>query len=179
MTTTTSIFEFGVKWWAEDQPHKQPIEWSGRWANKWKLSVVSAGSKRLIYDELELVRDTLLINVNARNSQQTKLPKQLSYNTAKYGWSLANWTTDGKKTEICLWLGKTRSPWSSGTRTGTTKKIACDQWALIHSFKLGDPVYAWNYKPEAMWEPAYVTEVMGPWRYRTKLLNEDHLWHRH
>ena len=30
-----------------------------------------------------------------------------------------------------------------------------------------------------MWEPAYVTEVMGSRSYRVKLLNEDHLWHCH
>ena len=30
-----------------------------------------------------------------------------------------------------------------------------------------------------MWEPAYVTEVMGSRSYRAKLLNEDHLWHCH
>ena len=30
-----------------------------------------------------------------------------------------------------------------------------------------------------MWEPGYVTEVMGPRRYRVELLNVDQLWHRH
>ena len=30
-----------------------------------------------------------------------------------------------------------------------------------------------------MWEPGYVTERMGPRRYRVRLLNEDQLWHRH
>ena len=59
------------------------------------------------------------------------------------------------------------------------QKAACDQQAVICTFKVGDPVYARNYKPVAMWEPAYVTEVMGCQRYRVKLLNEDKLWHRH
>ena len=30
-----------------------------------------------------------------------------------------------------------------------------------------------------MWKPGYVTELMGPQRYRVKLLNEDQLWHPH
>ena len=30
-----------------------------------------------------------------------------------------------------------------------------------------------------MWESGYVTEVMGPRRYKVKLSNEDQLWYQH
>ena len=30
-----------------------------------------------------------------------------------------------------------------------------------------------------MWEPGYVTEVMGPRRYEVKMVNEDQMWHCH
>ena len=40
-------------------------------------------------------------------------------------------------------------------------------------------MYALNYRQGPMWEPGYVTEVMGPRRDKVKLLNEDQLWHRY
>ena len=40
-------------------------------------------------------------------------------------------------------------------------------------------MYALNYRPGPMWEPEYVTEIMGPQRYRVKLLKEYQLWYRH
>ena len=46
------------------------------------------------------------------------------------------------------------------------------------SFEVGDPAYIRNYKTEQMWEPGYVTEVMGPPRYKVQLLIEDQLWHQ-
>ena len=59
------------------------------------------------------------------------------------------------------------------------QKAACDPHTVIYSFKVGDSVYTWNYIPWSMWEPAYVTEVVSPQKYRVKLLNEDQLWHWH
>ena len=59
------------------------------------------------------------------------------------------------------------------------QKAACDPHIAIHSFTVGDPVYARNYRPGPMWKPGYVTEIMGPQRYRVRLLNENQLWHRH
>ena len=50
---------------------------------------------------------------------------------------------------------------------------------VICSFEMRYPVYAWKYRPGPIWEPEYVTEVMGPQRYKVKLLNEDQLWHWH
>ena len=44
---------------------------------------------------------------------------------------------------------------------------------------VGDPVYTQNYRPGSTWEPTYVTEVMGPRRYKVKFMNEDQFWHWH
>ena len=33
------------------------------------------------------------------------------------------------------------------------QKAACDPHIVIHSFNVGDPVYALNYRPGQMWEP--------------------------
>ena len=59
------------------------------------------------------------------------------------------------------------------------QKAACDPYKVICSFEVGDRVYTRKDRPGPMWEPEYVTEVMGPRRYRVKLLNEDQLWHWH
>ena len=57
----TSKFEFGLTSRAEDQPHNDRMNDQVNERTN-ELSEVSAGSKRLIC-ELELVRDTLLIDV--------------------------------------------------------------------------------------------------------------------
>ena len=44
---------------------------------------------------------------------------------------------------------------------------------------MGDTGYTQNYRPGPTWEPGYVIELMGPRRYRLRLLNEDQLWHQH
>ena len=59
------------------------------------------------------------------------------------------------------------------------QKAACEPHTVICSFKVGDLVYARSYRPGPMWEPGYVTEIVGPQGYRVRLLNEDQLWHRH
>ena len=69
-TTTTNKFEFGLKLRAENQPHNDRMnDQVDERTNE--LREFSAGSKRLIC-ELELVRDTLLIDV-----KETILPKHL------------------------------------------------------------------------------------------------------
>ena len=45
------------------------------------------------------------------------------------------------------------------------QNAACDQHQVICSFKVGDPVYAQNYRPGLLLKPAYVTELMGHRRY--------------
>ena len=44
---------------------------------------------------------------------------------------------------------------------------------------MGDPVYTRSYRPGLMWKLGYVTEVIGPRRYRVQFLNEDPLWYRY
>ena len=58
-------------------------------------------------------------------------------------------------------------------RNQERQKAARDQHTVICSFKVGDMVYAQNYRQRPMCEPGYVTEVMGPRSYKVKLLNKD------
>ena len=42
------------------------------------------------------------------------------------------------------------------------QKAAHDRYSVVRSFQVGEPVYARNFRPGPVWQPAHIVEATGP-----------------
>lgn len=59
------------------------------------------------------------------------------------------------------------------------QKVAHDKHSVAHSFQVGEAVYARNFRPGPMWEPAHIVEAAGTLSFKVRLFGRDVVWHRH